>query len=135
MDPSIAAITEPPALSQAAGSLPAARNNAPGAFGALLSAHQRDPASPEAARKAAEELVSIAFIQPVLAQLRENNHAAAPFAPGPAEKAFQPLLDAEIAQRIVQRTDYGLVDAVARRLLRTDGQAASARPAEVDAHA
>jgi len=68
------------------------------------------------ARSAAEELVSIAFVQPVLASLRESSMAEAPFAPGIAEQRFGPLLDAEIARKVVKASNFDLVDAVARKL-------------------
>ena len=68
------------------------------------------------ARSAAEELVAITFIQPVLALLRDSNMAEAPFAPGAAEKRFGPLLDAEIARKVVKASNFDLVDAVARKL-------------------
>lgn len=67
-------------------------------------------------RTAAEELVAITFIQPVLASLRQSNMAEAPFAPGVAEQRFGPLLDAEIARKIVTASNFELVDAVARKL-------------------
>ncbi len=92
----------------------------------------------EEARTAAEEFVAISLVQPILEQLRETNEAAPPFAPGPAERMFGPILDAEIAQRIVQKSGYDLVDAVARQLLKAQrapaAQAALATPG-LDAHA
>lgn len=88
--------------------------------------------TPEAARTAAEEFVATSLVQPILAQLREQNEAAAPFAPGPAEKMFGPLWDAEIALRIAKAQRFGLVDAVARNL-RTYGGATGA--AEAATHA
>lgn len=68
------------------------------------------------ARTAAEELVSISFIQPVLASVRQSSMAEAPFAPGIAEQRFGPLLDAEIARKVVKASNFDLVDAVARSL-------------------
>lgn len=95
---------------------------------------------PEQARESAEEFVAVAFIQPVLKSLRESNNAAEPFKPGPAERAFQPMLDAQIAQRIVERQDYDLVDAVTRQMLQrapesNEQQMDRRRPAEVDVNA
>lgn len=105
-------------------------------FGLSLEGPLRDPNTPEAARSAAEEFVAVALIEPILSSLRDNNHAAPPFAPTEAEKAFGPLLDAEIARRIVARERYGLVDAVARRLRKGPAPAPGAQPdAHVDAHA
>ncbi len=71
----------------------------------------------EAARHAAEEFVGITLVQPILSMLREQGDAAPPFAAGPGEKAFGPLLDAEFALRITRANRFGLVDAVARKLL------------------
>jgi Rod binding domain-containing protein len=65
------------------------------------------------AREAAEEFVSVTFVQPLLKQLRESNHAAAPFAPTQGEKQFRSLADAEIARRIVKASRWGLVDRIA----------------------
>jgi Rod binding domain-containing protein len=67
-------------------------------------------------RQAAEEFISMALVQPILEQLRETNQAAGPFAPGDAEKRFGPMLDAEIAHRMVKSAGWGLVGAVASRL-------------------
>jgi len=86
------------------------------------------------ARKAAEEFVSIAFVEPILRSLRESNQAAEPFAPTAAEKSFGPLLDAEISKQIVSRERYGLVDAVARQLL-SAGKAGEVASKEIDTHA
>ncbi len=88
-------------------------------------------------RKAAEEFVSIAFVEPILRSLRESNQAAEPFAPTAAEKSFGPLLDAEISKKIVSHERYGLVDAVARQL-RSAGMTGVAGPApskEIDTNA
>ncbi|HYE03711.1 MAG TPA: hypothetical protein VD963_10815 [Phycisphaerales bacterium] len=74
--------------------------------------------APERARAAAEDLVAITFVQPLLKELRESNRAAPPFAPGPAEKQFRAFADAELARRIASASRFPLVDAVARRVLR-----------------
>lgn len=76
----------------------------------------RSPA--EQARASAEELVAITLVEPTLALLRESNAAAPPFAPGDAEKAFGPMLDAEIARRVVRAKGFALVDRVASDLLK-----------------
>ena len=70
----------------------------------------------ELARKTAEDFVASAFIEPLLKQMRENNHAAAPFAPGPAEKQFGGIIDAQVARQIARASRYGLVDEMARRM-------------------
>jgi len=77
----------------------------------------KDPA--QVAKETAEEFVSITMIQPLLAQLRSTNQAAAPFAPSSGEKQFQTMLDAHLAQQIVRAKQFPLVDSVARKLLRS----------------
>lgn len=92
----------------------------PGLRGKGLSALDIKPGdkiSPQQARKAAEEFVSLSLVQPVLAQLRKTNHAFGVFAPGEHEKQFGPLMDAEIALRVTKAQNFPLVDAVARNLL------------------
>jgi Rod binding domain-containing protein len=87
-------------------------------FSEVLTRASREEKTPEEqARLAAEQFVSIAMVQPLLAQLRESNHAAAPFAPSQGEKQFQSLFDAQIAQRITRAKHFPLVDAVAERLV------------------
>jgi len=71
------------------------------------------------AREAAEQLVSNAFIQPVLKMLREGNDAPPPWGPGEAEKQFGPLLDQRLADEIVRAADYPLVERVTRELTRS----------------
>jgi hypothetical protein len=80
------------------------------------------PRSAEEARRAARDLVSITFVQPVLAMARESHGAAAPFAPTHAERQFRAVLDATVAQRVVEAARFPLVERVARDLLaRTPG--------------
>lgn len=71
----------------------------------------------EKARSAAEDLVAITFIQPVLKQVRESTGGAAPFAPTDAERRFGTLMDAELARRVVRSAGFSLVDRLARDLL------------------
>lgn len=70
-----------------------------------------------AMREAAEQLVSTAFITPILGALRENSTAAGPFAPSTAEKRFGPLLDQQFADRIVQAANFSLIDTIIDRYL------------------
>lgn len=69
------------------------------------------------AKEAAQDFVAIALVQPLLAQLRSSNRAAPPFAPGPAEKQFGAIADAEAARRIVRKSGFPLVDRLASDLL------------------
>lgn len=109
----------------------------PGVFRSVLgrAVAQGDEASQ--VRGAAEELVSIALIQPILAELRASSHAAEPFAPGPYEKQFGSLMDAELSRRLVKAQNFPLVDRLARDLLRmsqtTEGQ--SDEPVEIESEA
>lgn len=66
---------------------------------------------------AAEQFVSITFLQPVLKQLRSSSLAAeGPFKPSAAEKQFQSLYDADLAQRLVKSSNWPLVDRIAEDL-------------------
>lgn len=103
-------------------------------FGSTLGSVLSEAGDLTDTRKAAEEFVSIAFVEPILRSMRESNHAEGPFAPTAAEKSFGPLLDAEIAKQIVAHERYGLVDAVARQLL-SDGNGSGAVSKEIDTNA
>ncbi len=67
-------------------------------------------------RKAAEDFVAMAFVQPILKQLRESNQAAAPFAPSSAQKSFQQMLDGVLSRNITQASNWPLVEKVQERL-------------------
>ncbi|MDZ4755304.1 MAG: hypothetical protein SGJ11_12530 [Phycisphaerae bacterium] len=69
------------------------------------------------ARRSAEDLVATAFVMPVLAELRETNHAAAPFGPTDAEKRLGPVIDAHVAHSIVKRSRLDMVDRIESRIL------------------
>lgn len=79
------------------------------------------------ARQSAEQLVASVFVEPVLAQLRETNRAAPPFAPTRGEQMFNELLDRRLAEDIVKAGQFPLVDRVARDLLHAGGSPATAR--------
>jgi Rod binding domain-containing protein len=70
----------------------------------------------ESPREAAEQLVSVAFVQPLLKLMRESNRAAPPWAPTQGEKMFGNLADAELAQRLVRASRFPLVDRIERDL-------------------
>jgi Rod binding domain-containing protein len=84
----------------------------------LARADDRALTPQQQARSAAEQFVSIAMVQPLLSQLRQTNQAAPPFAPSNAEKQFQSLFDAQVAERITSAKKFPLVDAVAEQLLK-----------------
>ncbi len=68
-------------------------------------------------RQAASEFVSLVFINPILKEVRENSHAAPPFAPTSGEKQFGALLDAKLAGNITEAANFPIIDAVAHRML------------------
>jgi Rod binding domain-containing protein len=74
------------------------------------------------AREAATQLVSSAFIVPVLKAMRESADLAGPFAPGEAERRFAPLLDEQIADRIASAANFPLVDAIVNRFANAAGR-------------
>lgn len=84
----------------------------------------------DAARLAATQFVSSAFIVPVLATLHESSFQVEPFAPNFAENRFAPLLDEQIADRIVGSANFKLVDVIVDRVMRRS--AAEPRPEVLD---
>ena len=80
------------------------------------------------ATAASEQLVSVALVQPLLAQLRATSNAAPPFAPTSAEKQMRSMQDAEVARQITHAARFPLVDRLARRMLDASSRAASAAP-------
>jgi len=97
-------------------------------FEAALSRQQAQARSGDAqsARDAAADFVAAAFIEPLLKHLRENSVAAPPFAPGPGEKQFRGIADAQIARRVARAANFPLVDRIASDLLRGGAAVASA---------
>lgn len=93
-------------------------------FSQALRAAEKDR-DREALRESAGQLVSSAFIVPVLNALRESPFLEEPFAPTFAEKRFAPLLDQQIADRIVSAANFPLVDVIVDRLLGTAGASVS----------
>ena len=94
------------------GALPQSRESAARSdFAAVLGRMGKSAGETDAqlARRTAENFVAMTFVQPLLKQLRSSNNAAPPFAPTDAEKQFQGLMDAELAQRIVRTSGFPLV--------------------------
>lgn len=112
-----AAASEPNAAKVPSTSLSARQNG----FAEILgqSRDRLGPAEPpeQRARRAAEDFVSSALIEPILKSLREANNTAPPFAPGPAEKQFRGLIDTHMARQIAHSSRFPLVDRLARDLL------------------
>ncbi|MFG0328742.1 MAG: hypothetical protein ACF8PN_02480 [Phycisphaerales bacterium] len=71
----------------------------------------------ETVRRAAEELVATAFVQPMFKMMREDPLRSDLLPVSAGEKSFGPLLDAELAKRITRSARFDLVDSVARDLL------------------
>ncbi|MBL0928180.1 MAG: rod-binding protein, partial [Phycisphaerales bacterium] len=71
---------------------------------------------PKTPRQAAEDFVASTLVQPLLQRLRESSRAAPPFGPGPYERQFAGMADAEIARRMVRSRSWGIVDAIEDRL-------------------
>ncbi len=119
----------PASLLQGVGDRDSALARSQQSFASVLAGAARDgaEATEAAAREAAESLVAITLVQPILSQLRESSMAAPPFEPTPAEKQFRALQDARLAQDIVSRARFPLVEQVARGVLKQAG--ADAAPA------
>lgn len=79
---------------------------------------KHDPETVKQARESAETLVAQTLLAPLLAQMRENNHAAEPFGVTQAEKRLGPVFDEKIAVAMVRRSNFDLVDAVQRSILK-----------------
>jgi hypothetical protein len=86
-------------------------------FGAILAVDRRSrAAAPEAGkeREAAEQLVAVTFIEPILRQAREVRSEEGPFGITQAEKQFGGMLDAATAKSMVRSWNFPLVDRLAR---------------------
>lgn len=77
-----------------------------------------DPSAhtPDRARRAAEQFVATTFLMPILKEIRAQNRAAPPFGPTEAEKSLGPLMDAQLADRMVRSRQFGIVDRIAADL-------------------
>lgn len=65
----------------------------------------------------ARKLVAEAFIAPMLAKIRSDNKAAAPFGPTQAEKRFGPMIDSAIADSMTRPDRFPLVKAIERSVM------------------
>lgn len=105
-------------------------------FSKVIGRMNPDEMTPEQrAAEGAQQLVSVALVQPVLKSLRESNNAAGPFAPSQGERTFRGMMDATLAQRLVTGGHWGLVDHVARTLLSKEQGSAASKTAEPSADA
>ncbi|OAB63960.1 hypothetical protein AY599_16305 [Leptolyngbya valderiana BDU 20041] len=95
-------------------------------FSAVIARDDANPKAAGSARRAAEDFVAMAFVEPMLAQMRESNNAAPPFAPGPGEKHFGEIMDRVMSRQIVRASRFPLVDRLesdltARQAQQTEG--------------
>ncbi|MCB9844893.1 MAG: hypothetical protein H6811_02750 [Phycisphaeraceae bacterium] len=81
----------------------------------------------QTARRQAEQLVAITFVQPILRETREANATPPPFGPSQAERQLGPIFDAQIADRLVRASNFPIVDRIASDLMRRLGGAALSR--------
>jgi hypothetical protein len=70
------------------------------------------------ARAVAEGFVAKVFIEPMLALARESNDQPPPFGPGPGEKQFGSLIDAQRSLEMVRSARWGIVERLAGDLTR-----------------
>ena len=91
-------------------------------FSAVIARDNTPSSAAGSARRAAEDFVAMAFVEPLLAELREGNNAAPPFAPGPAEKQFGEIMDQVLSRQIVRASNFGLVDRLEADLSRRSAQ-------------
>ncbi len=100
----------------------------PASFGAVLAGRDADAFSAvltraaggqqrEDVRQAAAQLVSSTFIVPVLQSMHDSPFLEPPFAPGYAQKRFQPLLDQHVADRLTSAARFPLIDIITDRLI------------------
>lgn len=76
----------------------------------------------EELHRSVDEMLARALVAPVLASLQNDPLKSDLFEGTHAEKALRPLLEAQVAQSVVQRLRTGLGDAVARRLRPSESQ-------------
>ena len=123
---------------RAGGSSFAPGSSAGSSAGSLVADRQRDFASlisrqtagidpgadtpEERARATAQDFVATSLLEPLLRSVREANQAPAPWGPSDVEKRFGGLIDAEQARNIVRSSNLGIVDRLARDLLRASSE-------------
>ena len=85
-------------------------------FSTLLD-HASETQDRETVRQAAAQLVASTFIMPILQSMHDSPFLKPPFAPGFAEKRFQPLLDQQVADRLTSAARFPLIDVITDRLM------------------
>lgn len=95
-------------------------------FSAILAVDERRhasssvPADPQ--REAAQQLVAVTFIEPILREAREVRSSEGPFGITQAEKQFGSMLDAATAKDMVRSWQFPLVDKLARDMRAETGK-------------
>lgn len=84
-----------------------------------LAARARAGDSRELALEAAKTLVTEGLVKPVFESFRDGGFAADGFKPGAAERRFRPLFDAMLAERVVDGSNFTLVERTADRFERS----------------
>ena len=72
-------------------------------------------------KDAANQLVSVAFIKPMMAQMRESPFKNEMFHGGQGETVFQEHLDTVLADRVASRSRFSIADAIYRKIAKTAG--------------
>ncbi len=115
---SVTQVTAPPTPSKGRGFAAVAQQLRNGqAQGPDAPLPRSEDRSAQQARTAAEQLVSIALVQPMLKRVRESNNAAPPFGANKGSKTFGTMLDAAYAAEMTSSTRWGLIDSVAQRMM------------------
>ena len=68
-------------------------------------------------KEQAKKLVAEAFVAPILAKIRADNKAAAPFGPTTAEQRFGPMIDRIVADGMTTPERFPMVKAVERSIM------------------
>ncbi len=92
-----------------------------------------DQARLDLLRKSSEQLVATTFVMPMLAQMRNDPFKSDLFHGGQMEEVFGQRLDTLLAERIVAKSDFSIVDAVYRSVIQRS-PALSGSAKGVDTH-
>lgn len=87
-------------------------------FSRVLAGERSKPVSEDEATRIARDLVAVALVQPLLKEWREAEQGPPPFGPGPAEKQFRAMQDANLAQELTRAQRFPLVERLTRDLRR-----------------
>jgi peptidoglycan hydrolase FlgJ len=81
-------------------------------------------AAQDKAHKAAQDLVAVTLFQPMLKQMHEDPFRVAMFHGGQGEEAFQQQLDGVLAQRMTQKANPPIVNAIYQSLMKAQARRA-----------